>query len=244
MFAHKFTLKGLQDDLEFTKWRITTLQANSKVDPNFDVYALNMQVRMGSILEELVAAYEHMELNPLQPNSTLANKVKDLTRQNKQLVDKKKRLTWQITSMQESLADRNKKLDALHHIWCNPGCLRGIHRKHPHLELTEAQVKYLNYHVEQINSVYYNSMKKKPRWWHVWYWKWQAKKYEKWYKQERKVQESNIQELTKNRLAFRERQIASMMGPLWRYAWMKMWEEIGNAVQSKASLQSSDTGDI
>lgn len=37
MFKHKYTLKGLKEDLEFTTWRIGLLQANAKVDPNYDV---------------------------------------------------------------------------------------------------------------------------------------------------------------------------------------------------------------
>lgn len=229
MFPHKYTLKGLEEELEFTQWRIQSLQANAKVDPNHDPHILYMNVLIANLLRELIAAYAHMELNPLQPNSTLAIKVQDLTKLNKQLVDKKKRLTWEVTKAQESLADRNMKLDALHHIWCKPGCLNGIHRKHPHLELTEQQVKYLNYHVEQINSVYYNSMKKKPRWWHVFYWKWQAKRYKKWYEQQRKLQESNIRELTNSRTTSYERK----MQPVWRYAWIQMWKEIGNAAKSQ-----------
>ena len=225
MFKHKYKLKDLEEQILFAQWRIEGMKKVSDPDP----YTLNTTTQHLNDLKELKAAYEHMDLNPMQSDSDLTQKVKNLGTQLKQVSDKKRSLAWQMTYIQESLRDRNMKLDALHHIWCNPGCKRGIHRKHPHLELTEEQVKYLNYHVSQINSVYYDSMGKKPRWWHVFYWKWLAKKYEKYYHQVRKQQESTIRELTNNRTTIYEHK----MQPVWKYAWVKMWEEIGHAIVRK-----------
>ena len=39
-------------------------------------------------------------------------------------------LKTQVTYLNETLAKKNRELDALHYVWCDGGCKSGVHRYH------------------------------------------------------------------------------------------------------------------
>lgn len=55
----------------------------------------------------------------------------------------------QLKIANETLALKNKDLDALHYVWCSGGCKTGIHRYHEE-ELTAETVKLAKYHTNRL----------------------------------------------------------------------------------------------
>ena len=49
-------------------------------------------------------------------------------------------LRRQLTAAREAAERRNRDLDALHLVWCDGGCPRGVHRYNPDLLVTEELV--------------------------------------------------------------------------------------------------------
>lgn len=185
MIKRKYTLKDLKDQRSYREYCLKTLDQSS------DPYKFNTCCIELNYILEIINLYEKLDLCEAKSQAfdaaitkesepllhALERKYLELVRQSQRIFDTNKRQKHELMYINQNLADKNIKLDALHHIWCNPGCSRGIHRQNPHLKLTKQHVEYLNYHVSQINQVHYGQ--KPPKWWDIWGWMWRAKKLQK-----------------------------------------------------------------
>jgi iron only hydrogenase large subunit-like protein len=64
----------------------------------------------------------------------------------------------QITNMRKCLEEKNKMLDALHYVWCDGGCIGGIHRYNAmkDVELTEEIVKKAESNTYRLRTWFIN----------------------------------------------------------------------------------------
>lgn len=68
-----------------------------------------------------------------------------------------KSLKREIHLMQEQAYRRNLELDALHYVWCDGGCPKGVHRYGEHPPLTKEIVKEAQRSVKRLTQWYNNS---------------------------------------------------------------------------------------
>ena len=69
--------------------------------------------------------------------------------------DKNKELKRQINYKDNSLHEKNLKLDAMHYVWCNGGCDSGVHRWFKE-ELTEEIVKEAESNTARLRTWFRN----------------------------------------------------------------------------------------
>lgn len=64
------------------------------------------------------------------------------------------RLRANVRTQQVALERKNRELDALHYVWCDGGCPRGVHRWHDDLILTEDLVKLAERNTKRLRNWY------------------------------------------------------------------------------------------
>jgi hypothetical protein len=78
------------------------------------------------------------------------------------LKEEKRVLQQEVKAQNESLHHKNKILDAMHYVWCDGGCDKGVHRWMD-IELTEEMVEIVERNTKRLRCWYHNHKSKMER---------------------------------------------------------------------------------